>query len=54
MELERQRSELEKGDNFPDSSNTEVTKMRQQLMKHNNEYAQIMEREYQQQYELET
>ncbi|XP_069141238.1 coiled-coil domain-containing protein 146-like [Argopecten irradians] len=54
IELERQRSELEKGDNFPDSSNTEVTKMRQQLMKHNNEYAQILEREYQQQYELET
>ena len=53
IELDKQKSELEKADNFPESSNTEVTKMRQQLLKYNNEYKQAMERQYQQEYQIE-
>ena len=53
IELEKQKGELEKADNFPESSNTEVTKMRQQLLKYNNEYKQAMERQYQLEYQIE-
>lgn len=53
IELDKQKSELEKADNFPESSNTEVTKMRQQLLKYNNEYKQAMERQYQLEYQIE-
>ncbi|WAR25693.1 CC146-like protein [Mya arenaria] len=52
-ELERQRSELERADNFPDSSNTEVSKLRQQLLKYNNDLKQAQERQYQQEYQIE-
>lgn len=52
-ELERQKSELERADNFPDSSNTEVSKMRQQLLKYNNELKQAQERQYQLEYQIE-
>merc|ERR1711941_148650 len=54
MELERQTSELEKADNFPDASNSEVTKLREQLLKHHNDLAQADERQYQLQYKMET
>lgn len=53
LELEKQKAELEKADNFPESSNTEVTKMRQQLLKYNNEYKQAQERQYQLEYQIE-
>ena len=52
-ELESQNSELEKADAFPESSNTEVTKLRQQLLKHTNELAMTDERQYQLEYKLE-
>jgi len=52
-ELDRQRSELERADMFPESSNTEVSKMRQQLLKYNNEYKQALERQYQLEYQIE-
>ena len=52
-ELERCKIELEKADNFPDSSNTEVSKLRQQLLKYNNDYAQAEERQYQFDYKIE-
>ena len=51
--LDKQALELEKADNFPDSSNTEVAKLRQQLLKHNNELAQAEERQYQLEYKIE-
>lgn len=52
-EMDRQRVELERADNFPDSSNTEVTKMRQQLLKYNNDLKQAQERQYQLEYQIE-
>lgn len=53
-ELERQKSELEKADNFPDTSdNSEVSKLRQQLLKHHNDLAQADERQYQLDYKVE-
>ncbi|KAJ8301978.1 hypothetical protein KUTeg_020965 [Tegillarca granosa] len=55
VELEKQRAELEKADNFPESAaNTEVTKLRQQYLKHTNELAQAEERQYQLAYKIET
>ncbi|KAL4226619.1 hypothetical protein ACF0H5_014602 [Mactra antiquata] len=53
VDLDRQRIELEKADNFPDGSNTEVSKMRQQLLKYNNELKQAQERQYQLEYQIE-
>ncbi|XP_043569757.1 coiled-coil domain-containing protein 146 isoform X3 [Chiloscyllium plagiosum] len=43
-ELERQRQELEKADQFPDSYDTEVNKLRQQLLHCQNELNQTEER----------
>jgi predicted nucleic acid-binding Zn-ribbon protein len=53
QEVQRQRAELEKGDNFPDGDNTEVNKLRQELLKHHNELAQADERQYQLEFKLE-
>ena len=52
-EMERQRSELEKADNFPEAYNSEVSKLRQQLLKHHNELAQSDEKQYQLDYKIE-
>lgn len=52
-DLEKQRAELEKGDNFPESSNTEVTKLREQFLKYNNDLVETEERQYQLEYKLE-
>ena len=52
-ELEHQTVELEKADNFPDTSNSEVAKLRQQLLKHHNDLAQADERQYQLDYKIE-
>ncbi|XP_033110097.1 coiled-coil domain-containing protein 146-like [Anneissia japonica] len=52
--LEQQNAELEKADNFPESSNTEVTKMRVQLLKHTNELNQSEERKYQFEFQKES
>ncbi|XP_078000623.1 coiled-coil domain-containing protein 146-like [Glandiceps talaboti] len=53
-ELERQRSELEKADNFPESSNTEVTKLRTQMLKHRNEFDETEERNFQYEFKIES
>ncbi|XP_030856124.1 coiled-coil domain-containing protein 146 [Strongylocentrotus purpuratus] len=52
--LEKQTTELEKADNFPDSSNTENTKLRTKLLKHNNEIDQAEERNYQYEFKIES
>ncbi|KAM3924189.1 coiled-coil domain-containing protein 146 [Leptodactylus fuscus] len=51
--LEQQQHELEKADQFPEGSNTEVSRMRQQLLKYNNDLNGAEEREYSLQYKLE-
>ncbi|XP_069834159.1 coiled-coil domain-containing protein 146 [Dendropsophus ebraccatus] len=51
--LEKQQHELEKADQFPEGSNSEVSRMRQQLLKYNNDLNESEEREYQLQYKLE-
>lgn len=51
--LEKQITELEKADNFPDSSNTENSKLRAKLLKHNNEIDQAEERNYQYEFKIE-
>ena len=53
QELEKQHQELEKADDFPESANTEVGKMRQQLLAHNNDLAQCDERQYELEYKIE-
>lgn len=53
VELDKQNNELEKADNFPESSNTESSKLREELLKHHNELAQADERQYQYEYKLE-
>ena len=45
--------ELEKADNFPESTNTENSRLRQQLLKHNNDLAQTEERHFQLVYKIE-
>lgn len=52
-ELDRQFIELEKGDHFPENSNTDVSKLREQLLKHNNDLAEAEERQYQLEYKIE-
>lgn len=51
--LEQQQHDLEKADQFPEGSNTEVSRMRQQLLKYNNDLNEAEEREYRLQYKLE-
>ncbi|XP_072257827.1 coiled-coil domain-containing protein 146 [Pyxicephalus adspersus] len=51
--LEQQQHELQKADQFPDSSNTEVSRMREQLLKYNNDLREAEDREYRLQYQLE-
>ncbi|XP_038597106.1 coiled-coil domain-containing protein 146 [Tachyglossus aculeatus] len=51
-EVERQQQQLEKAENFPEAFSTEVSKMREQLLKYQNEYSAIREREYHTQYRL--
>lgn len=52
-ELEKFQGELEKADLFPEGSNTEVSKLRQQLLKHNNELSEAEDRQYQLEYKIE-
>uniref|UniRef100_UPI00398EE4B2 coiled-coil domain-containing protein 146 isoform X2 n=1 Tax=Pristiophorus japonicus TaxID=55135 RepID=UPI00398EE4B2 len=49
VKLERQRQELEKADQFPESYDTEVNKLRQRLLHFQNELNQTEERNSQQQ-----
>ncbi|XP_069736276.1 coiled-coil domain-containing protein 146 [Phaenicophaeus curvirostris] len=53
VELEQQQYELEKAEQFPEESSTEVSQIRQQLLSCQNEYKAIKEREYEVQFKLE-
>ncbi|XP_010209336.1 PREDICTED: coiled-coil domain-containing protein 146 [Tinamus guttatus] len=46
VELEQQQRELEKAEQFPEESSSEASRMRQQLLKYQNECSAIKEREY--------
>ncbi|XP_064815560.1 coiled-coil domain-containing protein 146 [Oncorhynchus masou masou] len=52
-ELERQQRDLEMAEQFPDGPDTEVSRMRQQLLKSHNDLRQAEERDYQMNYQLE-
>ena len=53
-ELERQKTELDKADAFPESSQTsEVSKLRTQILQYNNELAQTDDRQYELEYKIE-
>ncbi|XP_015270540.1 PREDICTED: coiled-coil domain-containing protein 146 [Gekko japonicus] len=52
VEVEQQQQELEKADQFPEGSTSEVSKLRQQYLRYLNEYNAIQEREYEIQYKL--
>ncbi|KAM5173074.1 coiled-coil domain-containing protein 146 [Mantella aurantiaca] len=52
-QLEQQQHELQKADQFPEGSNTELSRMRQQLLKHNNDLREAEDREYRLQYKLD-
>ncbi|XP_053924546.1 coiled-coil domain-containing protein 146, partial [Cuculus canorus] len=53
VELEQQQHELEKAEQFPEESSSEVSQIRQQLLSCQNEYKAIKEREYEVQFKLE-
>nr|XP_014351218.1 PREDICTED: coiled-coil domain-containing protein 146-like [Latimeria chalumnae] len=52
-ELEKQQQELNKADQFPEVINTEVSKLRKQLLLHQNNLCKTQEREYILQYKLQ-
>ncbi|XP_055793236.1 coiled-coil domain-containing protein 146 [Salvelinus fontinalis] len=52
-ELERQQRDLEEAEQFPEGPDTEVSRMRQQLLKFHNDLRQAEERDYQMNYQLE-
>jgi hypothetical protein len=51
--LERQQRDLETAEQFPEGPDTEVSRMRQQLLKFHNDLHQAEERDYQMNYQLE-
>ncbi|KFZ56663.1 Coiled-coil domain-containing protein 146 [Antrostomus carolinensis] len=53
VELEQQQHELEKAEQFPEESPSEVSRIRQQLLSCQNEYNAIKEREYEIQFKME-
>ncbi|KFU97123.1 Coiled-coil domain-containing protein 146 [Pterocles gutturalis] len=53
VELEQQQHELEKAEQFPEESSSEVSQIRQQLLSCQNEYNAIKEREYEVQFKME-
>ncbi|XP_007436465.2 coiled-coil domain-containing protein 146-like [Python bivittatus] len=52
LQLEQQEQELEKAEQFPESSTSELSKLRQQYLRYFNEYNAIQEREFEIQYRL--
>ncbi|XP_053107287.1 coiled-coil domain-containing protein 146 isoform X3 [Hemicordylus capensis] len=52
VEIEDQRQELEKAEQFPEGSTSELSKLRQQYLRYHNEYNAIQEREFETQYKL--
>ncbi|XP_063998613.1 coiled-coil domain-containing protein 146 isoform X3 [Pogoniulus pusillus] len=53
VELEQQQHELEKAEQFPEESSSEVSQIRQQLLGCQNEYKAIKDREYEIQFRME-
>nr|KAF6418022.1 coiled-coil domain containing 146 [Rousettus aegyptiacus] len=51
-QIEQQQFHLQQADNFPEAFSTEVSKMREQLLKYQNEYNAVKEREFHNQYRL--
>lgn len=51
-QIQQQQFHLQQADNFPEAFSTEVSKMREQLLKYQNEYNAAKEREYHNQYRL--
>ncbi|XP_058930937.1 coiled-coil domain-containing protein 146 isoform X1 [Kogia breviceps] len=51
-QIQQQEFHLEQADNFPQAFTTEVSKMREQLLKYQNEYSAVKEREFHNQYRL--
>ncbi|XP_006774970.1 PREDICTED: coiled-coil domain-containing protein 146 [Myotis davidii] len=50
--IHQQRLHLQQADKFPEAFSTEVSKMREQLLRYQNEYNAVKEREYHNQYRL--
>uniref|UniRef100_G1PE07 Coiled-coil domain containing 146 n=1 Tax=Myotis lucifugus TaxID=59463 RepID=G1PE07_MYOLU len=50
--IHQQRFHLQQADRFPEAFSTEVSKMREQLLRYQNEYNAVKEREYHNQYRL--
>uniref|UniRef100_A0A8C3X8B2 Coiled-coil domain containing 146 n=1 Tax=Catagonus wagneri TaxID=51154 RepID=A0A8C3X8B2_9CETA len=51
-QIQQQQLHLQQADNFPEAFTTEVSKMREQLLKYQNEYNAVKEREFHNQYRL--
>ncbi|XP_059113199.1 coiled-coil domain-containing protein 146 isoform X2 [Peromyscus eremicus] len=51
-QIQQQLVRLQQADDFPNVFSTEVCKLREQLLKYQNEYAAVQEREYHNQYRL--
>ncbi|XP_059790088.1 coiled-coil domain-containing protein 146 [Balaenoptera ricei] len=53
-QIQQQEFHLKQADNFPQAFTTEVSKMREQLLKYQNEYNAVKEREFHNQYRLDS
>lgn len=53
VELEQQQHELEKAEQFPEESSSEISQIRQQLLGCQNEYKAVKDREYEIQFRME-
>ncbi|XP_050638688.1 coiled-coil domain-containing protein 146 isoform X2 [Macaca thibetana thibetana] len=53
-QVQQQQFHLQQADNFPEAFSTEVSKMREQLLKYQNEYNAVKEREFHNQYRLKS
>nr|XP_010944957.1 coiled-coil domain-containing protein 146 [Camelus bactrianus] len=53
-QIQQQQFHLQQADNFPEAFTTEVSKMREQLLKYQNEYNAAKEREFHNQYRLDS
>ncbi|XP_057586658.1 coiled-coil domain-containing protein 146 [Hippopotamus amphibius kiboko] len=51
-QIQQQQFHLQQADDFPEAFTTEVSKMREQLLKYQNEYNAVKEREFHNQYRL--
>jgi hypothetical protein len=51
-QLAQQKLELDKADQFPENSTTEVSKLRQTLLTYHNDLAETEERQYQLDYKI--